>query len=233
MENEYKAIFELNSKSPLFARVAADTIKEHEFEKAISILEAGIDMFENYPTPYFLLGDLLIKLGKNEEARSAFESGNKLLNNSDTFSYYQNLITEETSEVVEFETHQTEDITSEVESIVESGGNFEEEQVVEQTTDEDDLVELADKLKTAKIEINHDEDFPIEVNESKENEEFKPLKGLVSETLASIYFNQSNYKEAKAIYETLIEIQPEREDYFNNKLAEIELKMKTRKSEDE
>ena len=64
-------------------------------------------------------------------------------------------------------------------------------------------------------------------------EEFKPLKGLVSETLASIYMNQSNYKEAKAIYRTLIDIQPEREEYFMTKISEINLKMSPRKSEDD
>ena len=49
-------------------------------------------------------------------------------------------------------------------------------------------------------------------------------RSLVSETLARIYVSQENYKEAREIYETLIEIQPEREDYYKEKLAEINSK---------
>ncbi len=195
---------ELNSKSPLFTRVASDAIKGGDFDKALSILESGIELFEEYPTPFFLMGDLLIKLGRIEEAKDAFQKGNSLLNNSDTLNYYLNLIPDS----------------------IEASINNVEPELIENS--DDDLVELADKLKTAKIEISHeDSSSPNESNESNNDEEFKPLKGLVSETLASIYLNQSNYKEAKAIYETLIDIQPEREEYFQNKLSEIDSKMRT------
>ena len=97
-------------------------------------------------------------------------------------------------------------------------GKFEDEQ----------LEELADKLKVAKIEVDYSTTNPNQDSNTKEETtEFKPLKGLVSETLASIYFEQSNYKEAKAIYETLIDIQPERKDYFNKKIAEVVSKMRS------
>ncbi len=204
LENEYKAIFELNSKSPLFARVAADAVKEGEFKKALSILENGIELFENYPTPFFLMGDLLVKLGKIEEAKDAFQKGNLLFNNTHTLNYYLNTIqdnSESSTNSVAPETLQNND---------------------------DELVELADKLQAAKIEINHDEDSTsTELNQNESEESFKPLKGLVSETLATIYLNQSNYNEAKAIYETLIDIQPERKEYFQNKISEIDSKMRT------
>ncbi len=217
MDNEYKAIFELNSKTPLFTRVAVDAIKTDEFEEAISILENGIELFENYPTPYFLLGSALAKLGKNSEAKEAFDKGNSLLNNSETFNYYSNLITEKKDDDITIVDNEPTNPTAE-ETVNENSLE----------TKDDDLVELADKLKTAKIEINHDEDFSsTETNESETDEEFKPLKGLVSETLATIYFNQANYKEAKAIYETLIEIQPEHKEYFESKLAKITAKMRS------
>ena len=205
LDNEYKEIYKLNGKSPLFTRVASDAIKEGDFDKALSILEHGIEVIEEYPTPFFLMGDLLIKLGRIEEAEEAFQKGSLLLNNnSDTLNYYLNLIPD---------------------SIEDRKNNIEPEP--KQTGDEN-LGELADKLKTAKIDISHQDDSTLnDFNESTSKEEFKPLKGLVSETLASIYQNQSNYKEAKAIYETLIDIQPERAEYFQNKLSEIDSKMRT------
>lgn len=205
LDNEYKEIYELNGKSPLFTRVASDAIKKGDFDKALSILEHGIEVSEEYPTPFFLMGDLLIKLGKIEKAEEAFQKGSSLLNNSsDTLNYYLNLIPDSLE-----------------------GRKIDIEPEPKQNGDEN-LDELADKLKTAKIEISHQDDSTLnDFNESTSKEEFKPLKGLVSETLASIYQNQSNYKEAKAIYETLIDIQPERAEYFQNKLSEIDSKMRT------
>ncbi|MCF6270870.1 MAG: hypothetical protein L3J41_14230 [Melioribacteraceae bacterium] len=203
LDNEYKAIFELNNKSPLFTRVAFDAISAGEFEKALSILKNGIELFEEYPTPFFLMGDLLVRLGKIEEAEDAFQKGNLLLNNSATLEFYLNSF----STNIDITTNDIEPTSSK--------------------NSDDDLTELADKLKTAKIEINHEDDSASnDSNKSESKENFKPLKGLVSETLASIYFNQANYKEAKAIYETLIDIQPERTEYFKNKLSEIDSKMR-------
>jgi predicted negative regulator of RcsB-dependent stress response len=208
IDNEYKSVFKLNSKSLLFARVASDAIKDGEYEKALSILETGIEHFDEYPTPFFLLGDLLIKLGNIAEAKIAFKKGNALLNNASTLNYYLNL---------------RPDI------IVDSDASVEPEL----SENPDDLVELADKLQAAKIEIKQENYSKTEDAIQRESEEeFKPLKGLVSETLASIYINQANYKEAKAIYETLIDIHPERELYFMSKLSEIELKITPRKKED-
>ncbi len=208
LNNEYKEIFELNNKSLLFTRVASDEIKEGNLEKALSILEDGIELLEDYPTPFFLMGNLFIKLGKIEEAEKAFQKGNSLLNNLNTLNYYLSLIPDS----VEYSINDADLEKSE--------------------KSDDQLVDLADKLHDAKIEINLENDS-TSYDENKNDEDYKPLKGLVSETLASIYINQSNYKEAKAIYETLIDIQPEREEYFNKKLSEIDSKMRTRKLEND
>ena len=93
-------------------------------------------------------------------------------------------------------------------------------------TEKDELEELAEKLSNAKIEFSESADTPadnFEINEDDEN--LFPAKDLVSETLAGIYFNQGNYEEAKSIYKTLIEIQPERADYYNKKISDINEKI--------
>ncbi len=209
IDSEYKYNFKLNKKSLLFARVASDAINEGEYEKALIILKNGIELFDEYPTPFFLMGDLLIKMGNIEEAKIAFKKGNAILNNSSTLNYYLNLKPEST----ENEEKDGEPVSSEKK--------------------DDELEDLEGKLQTAKIEITEENYSNTDDPDQKDNEEeFKPLKGLVSETLASIYLNQSNYKEAKAIYETLIDIHPERELYFRSKLSEIDLKITPRKSED-
>ena len=192
LKNEYKAIFELNNKSPLFTRVAFDAMNNGNYEEAILILQKGIELFEDYPTAYFLLGQVLQKVFRDEEADEFFQKGNSLIYDSSAFNYYSN--------------------------------SFQEvDNLKEQIVETEKMEELADILQTAKIEVNYEDPTP---SFEYEKEEFKPLKGLVSETLAKIYFDQSNYKEAKAIYDTLIDIQPEREDYFKTKIFEIESRMR-------
>ena len=203
IENTYKTIYELNNKSPLFARIASDEIEKFNYDNAITILQDGIELFENYPTPYFLLGKVLLKIGNVEESGECFKKGNLLLNNYQTLKYYQN-------------------------ENFEKSENKIEQPIVEKSNATDELENLAEVLKTAKINVNIDEDFSNEVPIlPKEHDSFLPPKGLVSETLASIYFDQSNYREAKAIYETLIEIQPEREEHFKSKIADINSRMKS------
>ncbi len=192
LEKEYRAIFELNNKSSLFARVAFDAMHDGDYEKAILILQKGIELFDNYPTAYFLLGQVLQRVYREEEADEFFKKGTSLMYNPSALDYCSNPLQE---------LDDSKEMMKETE----------------------DLEELADILQTAKIEVNYDEPNPL----LETSEEFKPFKGLVSETLASIYFDQSNYKEAKAIYDTLIEIQPERKDYFKTKILEIESRMRT------
>ncbi|MBU0474798.1 MAG: hypothetical protein KKF62_11610 [Bacteroidetes bacterium] len=201
IKNEYIAIYELNNKSPLFARIASVEITKNNFEDAISILQDGIELYENYPTPYFLLGKLFLEIGNLDEAEECFQKGNSLLNYSKTFNFYRN-------------------------SDFKNGEDKPEQLISDNKHDE--LQDLADALKNAKIKVNLDEDFSYSApNVTNENENFLPPKGLVSETLASIYFDQSNYKEAKAIYNTLLEIQPDREEYFRLKIAEINARMRS------
>jgi tetratricopeptide (TPR) repeat protein len=203
IESEYKDIYELNNKSPLFVRIASDEMEKNHFEDAISILQNGIELYENYPTPYFLLGKIFLKNGDIVEAEECFQKGNSLLNCSKTLNYYKNV----NSEIIEDSVYQS---------------------VNENKIDSDELEELANVLKSAKIKVNLDEDFSfVESSLPKEADNFLPPKGLVSETLASIYFDQSNYREAKAIYETLIDIQPQRAEHFQKRIAEINSRMKS------
>ena len=216
IDDEYKYNFKLNNKTLLFARVAFDAINKGEYENAFSLLENGIEQFDEYPTPFFLMGDLLLKMGKIEESEIAFKKGNAILNNEGTFNYYLNLKPESKDNLA---------TDGEPDPVANKDNTLE---------DLEELEELEGKLKTAKIEINHENHSKSDDTILKEpEEEFKPLKGLVSETLASIYMNQSNYKEAKAIYRTLIDIHPEREEYFMTKISAINLKMAPRKSEDD
>jgi tetratricopeptide (TPR) repeat protein len=222
-ENEHIAIYELNNNSMLFARVAAEFILKGETDRAKEILLEGIQKFEEYPTPYFLYGNLLLQDGEFAKAKGYYKQGNEFLNNSETLEFYLNKIPIKEQDDIDV----TEKTDSHIEFVTDKNNN----EILENKSE--DLEELADKLHTAKIIVNSNELPPLpDESEKNETEEFKPVRGLVSETLATIYFNQSNYKEAKAIYETLIEIQPEREEYFRERIKEIESRMRPRKTDE-
>ncbi len=214
--------FDSNSDTILFTRLAENEINNGSIEKAIDIIESGILSFPNYPSSYFLYGKALLSVGKIHEAKNAFQSGINLLGFQDTSDYYFNLIPETDDNIV----HENTDLPTVIEDVFFENVDAPSEIEPKLVKNQNDLVELADQLSNAKMDIPQVEYVPTELKKDAENDSLNSSgRSLVSETLARIYFSQENYNEAKEIYETLIEIQPEREDYYQKKLEEIELKI--------
>jgi len=212
----------LNNETLLFTRLAENEINNGNVEKAIDILKNGIQIFANYPSSYLLYGEALLTIGKVHEAKSAFKTGTNLLGFQDTSDYYLNLIPD-TNENILLENTEVPPVNEDI-SLENVDAPAESEN--KPAENENELVELADQLSNAKMDIPQAQEAPTEIKKKTENDSsFSPGRSLVSETLARIYFSQENYSEAKEIYETLIEIQPEREDYYLKKLEEIEMKI--------
>ena len=211
-----------NNDTLPFTILAENEINNGNTEKAIDILNNGIQNFSNYPSSYLLYGEALLTIGKVHEAKDAFKTGTDLLGFQDTTDYYMNLIPE-TDEDTPPEITEVSQIDKDI-----SLENVDAPAEIENkpAENENELVELADQLSNARMDIPHAQVTPTEIKKDTENDSpLSPGRSLVSETLARIYFSQENYSEAKEIYETLIEIQPEREDYYRNKLEEIEMKL--------
>lgn len=214
--------FDSSNDSLLFTRLAEYEINKGSIEKAIDIIESGIQSFPNYPSSYFLYGKALLTVGKIHEAKNAFQSGINLLGFQDTSDYYLNMIQETDDSIV----HENTDFPTVNEEVSFENVDTPSEIEPKLANNKNDLVELADQLSSAKMDIPQVEDTSTELKKDAENDSPNSAgRSLVSETLARIYFSQENYNEAKEIYETLIEIQPEREDYYQRKLEEIELKI--------
>jgi len=214
----------LINETLLFTRLAENEINNGNVEKAIDILQNGIQKFANYPSSYLLYGEALLTIGKVDEAKNAFRTGTNLLGFQDTSDYYLNLIPD-TDENTPHENIEVPPVNEEI-----SLENVDAPAEIENkpAENENELVELADQLSNAKLDIPLAQAAPTEIKKDTENDSpLSPGRSLVSETLARIYFSQENYSEAKEIYETLIEIQPEREDYYLKKLEEIEMKLGT------
>ena len=211
-----------NNDTLLFTRLAENEINNGNIEKAIDILKNGIHKFTNYPSSYLLYGEALLTIGKVDEAKNAFKTGTDLLGFQDTSDYYMNLIPDTDENILQ----QNAEIPPINEDISIENVDVPAEIENKPAENENDLVELADQLSNARMDIPHAQVAPTEIKKDIETDSpLSPGRSLVSETLARIYYSQENYSEAKEIYETLIEIQPEREDYYLKKLEEIEIKL--------
>ena len=234
---KYALIYEFNNDSPLFARVANQYISAKKYQEAMTILEKGIFNYPEYPTAYFLYAIALANCGDSSQAVEMLRKGAELHGTSESLKYYTDLIEnivpendedeiviEEDENHIVIEEDQNEIVIEDVEDeiVIED----EENKIVieDNKNDMDDELEiLAEKLSNAVMpKIDDNEDMPEEI---KENDTPFHGKNLVSETLAKIYSNQGNYKQALSIYETLIDIQPEKKDYYNDLIAQIKDKI--------
>ena len=202
-----KLIFEFNSSSPLFARVAASEMDRANILDAIKILETGLQQHSHYPTPYLLLALANAYAGREDEARSNAIMGSELLGSSDTLEFYLKKIS---------------DIITERNSLSEAKRpaflTDKKEQKVEDEFEnlEDKLDILAERLSKAKIiPKGMGESMPdISIPEVK-------IKRIVSDTMAEIFLSQKNYKEAISIYEELLEQKPDKADFYLQKIADL------------
>lgn len=221
--DKFALIYEFNNDSPLFARVAAKHFDEGDTEEAISILEAGLEKYPNYPTAYLIYAIALATNGRRGEALKAIRKASDIFDEPETINYYIDRIDRMPKNLSFFE--ETKEVEEEPEEPTEPDSTEPEQP---SQTDEEDLEKLAELLKKAPA-IKESKDDEIEVSEPETEEEAKDEgflgKSLVSETLAKIYFNQGNYREALSIYETLLDIHPQRKEYYEQKIQQIKTQM--------
>ncbi len=222
-------IYEFNKNSPLFVKVAADELEKKNIDRAIKILEDGIQLYPDYPTASIMYARALAMVGEFDDAELMLRKGCELINSEETYNFYLKQFSElkEKDEQIT-ESRRATFVPENLDEIDETTeGNSSEEEAVPQPEKqlpiEENLEQLAEELDNAKMP----EPEPIVVNEEiledpePEPEPEKLEKEIVSETLAGIYFAQGNLEEALGIYEKLIEYQPEKADFFNKRVIEI------------
>lgn len=224
--DKFALIYEFNNSSPLFTRVASKYLESGEPDKALPILEDGIKNYRTYPTAIILYSLALAMVGKKDDALETLGKIRSLFDSDSTIEFYKSKIysIKEAENPMEYvfsssifdkdtaRPNTSTELTHERKNIDESNTVSEDE----------DLEVLAEKLKNASLPMPSEEESlkPSKPKETNETNTF-PGKSLVSETLAKIYFNQGNYNEALSIYETLLEIQPEKSDYFKAQIDKI------------
>ena len=214
-------IYEYNNKSPLFARVAENEIEKNNIDEAIKILTEGLTNHPDFSVAYFLLSKAHTIKGNYGQALKYVKKGSELIHSPKTFDYYLREIDAVKKQRQLFNVSRWADSANEKFSMV----NPEQTNKSEKENPAESIEETLNKL-TSEIE-----GATQTVKEAKKKiEETKPKTFsnndfIVSETLAKIYITQGEFKEAIYVYKKLKQKNPEKENYFDSKIAELKVKL--------
>jgi tetratricopeptide (TPR) repeat protein len=208
-DDKISLIYARNNLSPLFARESFKELEKKNYDKAIKILEKGIDAFPEYPVPYFILGRAYLLTGNYSLALRNIKTASQLINSKKTYEYYLREIEKlRGTESIEIEKYEFESPVNELEN--KNPASVDER-----------LSEIAREISAAKIS-----DLTKETNyEDKTAAYQSDDKMIVSDTLAKIYAAQGEINEAIKTYEKLMKKDPAKEDYYKERIAELKLKL--------
>jgi len=210
--DKFILIYEINNESPLFAYAAEKSLENGNLDEAVKILEKGLSKFPNYATAYLIYAKALASAGKREKAFEALNKASVLLGYEKTDEQYKNLV-EETFGIDVPDQAQNEVDTEPVKNETNKPVDTKD-----QTEFEDNLEILAKELEVAKITAT---EVPPEVIEKHKKLTESNTK-IVTETLAGIYLDQNVWDKALEIYKELINIRPEKADFYRQKIERIE-----------
>ena len=93
-DEKVNLIYEYDKKSPLFIRVANTEINNNNVEKAIGIINQGLDDYPQYAAAYLLLGKAYMLLGNYSSALKNIKTGSDMIHSKQTYDFYLNEIEE-------------------------------------------------------------------------------------------------------------------------------------------
>ena len=209
-----KLIYERDNNSPLFLRIADSYLQNGNPENAISILEEGLKNFPDHPLAFILMGKANVMVNEIEMAEYFFKKSSELLNTNQTYTYYKkeyNLPDKQSSPFDSsrgnvFINSSADDILK-IEDLI-----LEKSQPVEER-----LEQIANELMNKRLEQT--DNFPLR---EADQQQYSPDKSkLATETLANIYLSQGQKNEAIKIYESLVNRNPGKKEYYLEKIREI------------
>jgi tetratricopeptide (TPR) repeat protein len=229
--NKVSLIYESNKKSPLFIRKADEEIRNNQIERAVEILITGLKVYPDYAAAHFLLGRAYSLLGQFNLALKSIKTGSVLINSSETYDYYLKEIDSARKQRSLFDSSsRTSFFSSEIdlaqpvlfpEVKEDKEIKIPEKQDVQLDDIDSRLEEIARDIASARL------------NESSSglNYEFNNIDNFVeqnmfvSETLAKIYITQGEFREAIEVYQKLIKKSPSKQDYYLQKISELQSKL--------
>ena len=208
-----KLIYERDNNSPLFLRVADFYLRNNDLQNAVAILENGLRIYPNHPLAFILMSKAHYLLGNFEITESYLIKAGELLNSSRTFKHYKHEFNLPDKQISPFDSSRGNIFFNSSDEYI-----LNEDIVDDQSKSiEDNLPQIAEKLINAKL----DQSTNISSRETNQQEYSPDKSKLASETFANIYLSQGQKHEAIKIYELLILRNPEKKEYYSEKIREL------------
>lgn len=193
---KFELLYNINSYSPLFITIAYKKFLDENIDEALAIIEEGLKNFPDHPTALLLKSKIFVKKGNYHQALQLIRKATNLINLPATFNHYLTELELINKQLEEKSFAQLSDSYSSTEI---------KDQIFPQPETE---LKVSTESQTTKVSTSIDQNFVDDIF-------------IVSETLAKIYFNQKEYKEAIRIYEKLKIKHPEKSEYYDSKISEI------------
>jgi hypothetical protein len=228
-----------NFLSPLFIRLANLFYINKKNEECISICKTGLELYPNYLTAKLILLKALIKSEYLSEAETIYNEIKNKIDNKSLLNSLEKKIINLRSTTKQEKIYYPESIRSRYDfsSFDKKFDKSEydnisiEEYLNNNADEESSFREFKNKFENFKFEIysrsGNDLNFQKSAKpKKKENEdsEFSKMK-IITETLADIYAEQGNYKEAFEAYNFLLRSGTVPKDKIKEKINELERTM--------
>ena len=196
LADKFQLLFNVNNQSPIFILIAYKKFLENNLEKSLLIIENGLKKFPNHPTALLLKSKILIKQGNFSQALKLIKKVSSILGSDKTFDFYLNELEVLNKQSIKFDADEKLDDIKDF--------SFEIKNISEKSLDVNLSKEIPPKIEAQEKDYNSIDDSLI-----------------ISDTLAKIYFNQKEYKEALRIYSKLKTKYPEKSAFYESKISEI------------
>jgi tetratricopeptide (TPR) repeat protein len=198
-----------NLDSPAFARLASFYIEKGEYLHAIALCNRGTETFPEYATGFFLRAVALQRMEKYEESIEDYRKVREILPRC-------SVATERIQELEKKLHIETSPVPEEI-------SGQETDTLTENESENETIEKLAEKLDGYKAPRSDDSIMHEGQTESvdPDREDDSELL-IVSETLATIFFKQKQYKKAIDAYSRLMNRYPDKREYYSAKINEAE-----------
>ncbi|MGE5682470.1 MAG: tetratricopeptide repeat protein [Bacillota bacterium] len=232
IEEKMALVYDYNQASSLFIRAADRELQKSNPQKALEILLQGIKNHPKYPTAYILLGKTHLELSNYELAEEAFKKGCSLISSESSLSYYLSELEKKKSShpgitqsrrIPFFDSGITEYSEDKPQGSGTSENPAAEAKPNNMLSLDDRLDDVAKEISSVKIIVPSGEnEQAVSSEEFAENKKTTDNTLIVSETLAKIYVSQGKFKEAVEVYKKLQIKSPDKKDFYQIKIEEIQ-----------
>jgi tetratricopeptide (TPR) repeat protein len=207
-----------NPKSPSFARLASYYLKEGKTQEAIDICLEGLKTFPQYATAHLVLGRCYETLGRNIEAMLEYRRALKAVPDNATVKGLLETVERREQEAFQaFAEERAKTLEDKKDSLT-----FEEYIASDSSEKESTADFLLKRLQDVKQQLAsptpRDSNFAQEPRPAGSSS----TTTIVTATLAEIYANQGEYKEAIEAYRKLLDQRPVEAERYEKRIAQLE-----------